>query len=340
MKSINSLLIQLLIISVTIFFSSCSDDDNSSNPGENNPDPVRVLSNYNFNPQSSLEDRVTDCPDFVLDYLKDFDSAPGYTSYTPTEDEMQIIEQTLDMLPEYMKNALKERLVGIYFINDLQSSGFTDYIFSSDDEVYSFIALNYSVFNKNLPELLAYKENTCFIPADNMRIEYEMDTELPGFLYIFMHEAGHALDYSFRYTPWVEPAIFDKFGENPGNCAFTYSVWADYDELLLDYEYPNKDLVTFYGFGNGPKIKIEDAEKYYKELESSPLLSLYSIYNWAEDFAEFQTLAYIANQLGSDYKINIIRNDSIIYSCQPMKRFGIDARIQLLDPDIRSYCGK
>jgi len=55
----------------------------------------------------------------VLDYLKMLDGKEDYSAYIPSNEEMIIIDKCLGLLPPLTKNILKERLIGISFVNTL-----------------------------------------------------------------------------------------------------------------------------------------------------------------------------------------------------------------------------
>jgi hypothetical protein len=99
-------------------------------------------------------------------------------------------------------------------------------------------------------------------------------------------------------------------------------------------QFPYKDEITFYGFNGGPKIKISDAVDVYQTLETSPLFSLYSSLNWADDFAEYVTFYYMTRHLNLTYRIVVRRNDETIYMYEPMRSERIIARSRLLDKEL------
>lgn len=58
--------------------------------------PVFHLSNYSFEPQTSLIERVAPIPPFVLSYIEEMDGRE-YVNYTPTGTELDMIEEYLSL---------------------------------------------------------------------------------------------------------------------------------------------------------------------------------------------------------------------------------------------------
>ena len=63
--------------------------------------------------------RVQSTPFFLLDFLKKADKRKDYTSYTPSEGEYGLMSDYFLRLPPLSRKILKERLIGIYFVNNV-----------------------------------------------------------------------------------------------------------------------------------------------------------------------------------------------------------------------------
>jgi hypothetical protein len=299
--------------------------------------PEKQLENYDYDFGSNLIERVKEPPDFILAYLNRMDNTDKYSSYIPTESEMKIIEKCLTLLPKLHKQILQDRLISIYFIDNYLGSGLTDIVLGENDELYTFLVFNSYVLKTSLTELISYKENTCFIQNEPaIQVEIKLSEELPGLFYIMLHESTHVVDYIEQFTPYVEPFILELQGPSQRDTLFTNQIWKDYSTLDESVLFPYKDDISFYGFGNGPKINVTDAVDVYQALEVSPFVSLFSSYNWAEDFAEYITFYYLTQNLNVDYTILVKENGEIIYSYRPMESRHIIARSTLLDHTLLS----
>lgn len=123
-------------------------------------------------------------------------------------------------------------------------------------------------------------------------------------------------------------------GRSSRETQFTDQVWKDYSKLVPRFQYSYWDKITFYGMGGGPKIPFSEAADVYKEYEKLPLASLYSTYCWAEDFAEYITLYYIAEVLGEGYMIKVYENDVLAYRYEPFANPLVADRIFKLPEEL------
>jgi hypothetical protein len=224
---------------------------------------------------------------------------------------------------------MRERLIGIYFIKGYQASGMTDFVLDpAGDDIYCIMFLNPETMEHNMQEWVTHKENTCFIdddPATEIRIR--LSDEYTGLLYILAHECTHVVDYSTHVTPYTEPAIGKLLGRMDAASAFTDDVWTDYRTPAADCDYQMREDISFYGFGGGPLLSDTAAVGIYSGLAGSPFVSLYGSLSWAEDLAEYMCFNHLVNHLGIEYKIEVIRNDSLIFEYEPFSRQQVAGRI-------------
>jgi hypothetical protein len=291
---------------------------------------AKNLAYYEFKAATDLIDRVGTAPDFVLDYWSGQDGR-RYTAHGLSADERDIFRQCLDDLPETYKNVLKERLIGIFVVEDFLGSGLADYVLDANDKIYSILLFNPTVLRVSLSELVTQKERTCFIfDRPDMSITVNLNNQLPGLLYILLHEATHIVDYINKYTPYVEPDMLKIQGESSGARPFTERLWADYTQLKDNYSFAYKDRITFYGMSQGPKISISEAADAYRAMEGVPVASLYGALNWAEDLAEYMTFLYLTRIKGTDYTITAWDNGKVIYQYRPFENKKVLEREQEL----------
>ncbi len=293
---------------------------------------IRQLKNYSFDPSSSVESRVKNIPGFVLDYLKKLDEKEDYKNYPLKEEEMNIIIDSINKLPELHKKVFKERLLGIYFVDNFLGSGFAEWVLDDNKQVYCFMVFNPKVLKNNISDWITHKENTCFI-NDNPDISIEIDcgTAYNGFLYILLHESTHIVDYVKIITPYVEEALIGILGMKIETKEFTQGIWADYSIPEKDYDYNYRKSITFYGFGGGPKINISDSGNVYKQLSQTPFVSIYGSKSWAEDLAEFLAFYHLTQKLNQPYTITVYKGNNPIHSYKPMESAKIKERSLIME---------
>lgn len=280
------------------------------------PLPVQLVENHpDFKPGSFIE-RIGGGSEIVLDHLKKLDDKDDYSFYEPSSEEIKLIKKEALDLPPYLKRILDEKLIGVYFVNNLLGSGLTEWV-ASENGTYSFIVLDPYVLKKGISELLTEKENTCFIQdsESDISIRINCGTSYSGFYYILLHEAVHVADYSLRITPYTDNTFRNFYSIKTSETSFTGGVWEGYSDTVGSFSFRND--TTFYGFRGGPKIPLSEAVEIYSGLEKSPFVSLYGSLNWAEDLAEYITFYHLVVTLDEEYTIEVYSGEDLIYSYEP-----------------------
>lgn len=280
------------------------------------------IETYHFDPESPLISRVTNVPEAVLVFLRDLDGR-DYQPYYPTSEQWAVIEAEIEKLPPLLREVLRERVVGFYFIDNLWGSGLADFVVSEDGEFYSYVVFNPGALTNSLDFWLTYKENTCFIQDETYSIRMTFGESETAIAYILAHELTHSVDYTRFVTPYTEPAT-EIFAQLKGftisnRSGFAENVWEDYFTPLPKYRKAYQCDLDFYGFGGGPYLHASNAVEVYTELEQTPFASLYGNLVWAEDLTEFVALYHLTQELGYHYEIEVYSNDVKIYGYRPME---------------------
>ena len=320
--------ISLIIVILVLF--SCHNSPRAKLLRDIAATPAKNLQSYEFDSASTVVSRVRCAPGFVLNFWNTTDKTSDYSSYTPTQDELRMIGDYLRKLPGHYQEVLQQRLVAIYFINNLRGSGVTDYILDAQGGVYTIMLFNPNALKTDLSKWLTYRENTCFIRnAADVSIDINCGAEYTGFLYALVHESTHVVDYVESYTPYIETNIKIIKEVKVTSTAFTRTTWKDLAAPLLPYDFSNRGNISFYG-DNGPKINIADAGELYEHLVMTPFVSLYGSMNWAEDFAESMTFYHITHLLGQPYEIRYAKTGDQVRVFRPMESTKVKERFSIL----------
>ncbi len=274
---------------------------------------IKKFSSYEFDSNALLIERVNETPAFVLDFFKELDETDTYKNYKLNEEEAEQVSEFLNMLPEIFKEVMRQKLIGIYFIENFMGGGYTEYVLDEKNNIFTILIINPETLKSGLSEFLTFKENTCFIKNDeSITVALDCGDEYTGLLYILLHEAAHIADYINNYTPFVEKSV-QKFS-NYKQLNFVEGVWLEYDKPENKYDFKGRTDIKFYGLGGGPKINLSEAEYYYDKIFNAPFASLYGSKNWAEDFADYCAFAYMTDNLNLDYSINIYKDGELLKS--------------------------
>ena len=293
--------------------------------------PAKNFESYTFSPKTPLISRIESAPSFVLAYLRNMDNRPDYLSYTPSEEERSLIQEYILKLPPVHKNVLKKRLIAIYFVNGFLGSGMADYVISKNSDIYTILVFNPLLLSTKISKWFTYRENTCFISSSSeYKIQIDCGKEFTGLMYGLLHETSHILDYILQYTPYTEPELTKINGFKVKASAFVQGIWDGYRKPSKKYAFTNRENVTFYGLGGGPKINVTDAVMLYKQLAKTPFVSLYGSLSWAEDFAELITFYHLTEKLHQPYEIKCYEKGKLVYSYSPMNSLKVQQRLHTI----------
>lgn len=299
--------------------------------------PAMNLKNHKFDPASPLADRIGPAPKIVLDHLKQVDGRDDYAAYTPTAAEKALALEYLDLLPAWFDAMLKDRLVGVYFVENLLGAAFTEFVLDDKDTVHAFIAVNPATLRTGLSAWMTAREASCFQPgtgAGALSVFVECSGSYQALLYALVHECGHVADYVYHYTPYVEPTI-QELGLGVAATPFVRNVWKGYAEPETRSGFARRADLSFYGAGGGPKIPVASAVEVYQGLAASPFPSLYGAQNWAEDFAECFTWYFFTDRLGQSYTMGVKRGTEVVVSYEPIYSARVVHRFPQLDPVVQ-----
>jgi len=196
-------------------------------------------------------------------------------------------------IPEPVKKLLAQRFAGVYFVDDLGGTGFTDmYLDEAGKPAGGFIVLDPSVLLKHTANSWAtWRDGTPFKPSANDRLEVvieaiENDNRKNAIQYILLHEIAHVIAIGGKFHPnWNLPPA--DVGSTRGY-PFSELSWKIAGsppryETIFDATFPQRRDVAYYF---GPKIAGDQMVATYAGLEKTNLVTLYSASHPGDDFAE------------------------------------------------------
>ena len=300
--------------------------------------PAMNLKSYRFDPDTPIADRIGPAPAFVLKYLGETDGRDDYKAYDPTDADVALSLEYLDLLPAWFDKMLKERLVGVYFVENLVGAAFTEFVLDKDDTVYAFIAINPATLRQGISEWMTAREKSCFSGAASgagaLEVFVDCGAKYKALLYVLVHECGHVADYVYHYTPYTDLAIYE-LGLGVKATPFVGNIWAEYAKPEARADFAGRTDLTFYGRSGGPKAPLANAGGLYLALSNSPFPSLYAAQNWAEDFAECFTWYFFTDRLGQKYQVGIRRGGTVEVEYEPIYWSRVVHRFPQLDPVVK-----
>jgi len=250
-----------------------------------------------------LSKRIEPAPKELVDYLRmenelyNFPEKP--VSVPPTPEFFKAFKAIESQLPKPVKQLVKERLIGIFIVNDLGSSGFAEAIADRDgEEKFAIIVLDRDVLLKRKAnEWATWKENSIFRSKEadgvtlNMVIETEENnTVVNAIRYILLHELGHVLGLISKAHPsWLpsKAPIKDIY-------PFARISWklTERSKFVSRFEegFPERKLVQYYTFEKAPLSSDQIVDIYDKFQKNTNLVSMQAVTSMWEDFAESFTI--------------------------------------------------
>lgn len=294
--------------------------------------PALVKENYPFSPYSPLIARVKSAPDFVMDHLNHTIYLKGNCQpFTLNSADIRSIEKSFGNLPPLLWNAMREKVLGIYFVSGMRATGITETVYDRKGREFYIVYFNARVLKQDLSEMLTAKLNTAFIGNDgptNISVDCGSDrdgfvktTVMPGFLYILLHEAVHIAEFGGYLKKGIYRPVF---------AALTNGIWNSFNKMNRKVEPVFRKDITFYGNKNGPRISIAQAGLVLNELTNSPFVSPYAYLNENDDIAELLSFYFLTQRMYLPYRI-VLRdgvNRTGVY--KPMESEKVRARLPLV----------
>jgi hypothetical protein len=287
-----------------------------------------------------VEQRIGAAPPELVEYLTLDNIQGGFPekprSATLQNDFLRDVRAAIAELPRSVREPLSAKLAGIYFVQDLGGTGYTDEIYDArSNPVAGFVVLDMSVLNKTANAWATWKENTPFKAQAGFRLRAaiegkQQDSRKNAIQYILLHELGHVLAINRKIHPsWtLEP----KDVSSPADYRFFSLSWtvskSDNRYLtIFDDQFPQREDVVYY---LEAKLTADRMVSTYENLERTNFATLYSVTKPGDDFAEAFASYVHTVLMKKPFEIRIYKDGKIakVYqSCWTQQRCAGKRRI-------------
>lgn len=217
-----------------------------------------------------------------------------------------------------------KRLVGLYFVEDLGGTGFTDYVLDQNARpVAAYVVFDAAILTKTKANAWAtWKENTPFKPDTayklKARIEADGDDNRKNAIqYILLHELGHVLSVGTTlHPPWnIRPNEVESEANYPFfNLSWRIDRKANKYQSIFDTAFSQRSNTVYYF---GARLSGADMLPTYVNLEDTNFASLYAATRPGDDFAEsFATYVHVV-LMNRPWQIEITRNGEVVHTLKP-----------------------
>ena len=247
--------------------------------------------------QRPLAQRIGAVPPELMEYVRLDNLGAGLASVpraaTLTPDFLRDVRRAFDEIPAPVKRLVGSRLAGIYLLEGLGSTGYTDTIFAADGKgVAGFIVLDAAVLKQRSANAWAtWKENTPFKPEPGFSLTASIaspgqDNRRNAIQYILLHELGHIASIGADIHPHWGIAPNDV--ERTDNLAYFKLSWTIARQenrfiSLFEPAFETRRDVVYYAEA---KLRGSQMQAVYTQLAATNFATLYAATSPGDDFAE------------------------------------------------------
>lgn len=241
---------------------------------------------------TTLSEKIVPADDELIDFLWKMNEKGGFSERPTkvslsTEQKSTVVEAIAD-LPSKVQQLINDNILGIAFVENLGGSGLTESLLG---EAYrkGFMVFDIKVLRLKANDWCSWKENTPFAPAPGWKLRCRIerksgDTVKNAFQYIFLHEAGHALNLTAPYIEHWNDWITTE--EKLARQRFPRISWTFQEHELVSKDeaaFPLRKKVRYY---SDQQLPMEQAKDVYQQLEKTSFPTLYAATNYGDDWAE------------------------------------------------------
>jgi hypothetical protein len=311
-------------------FAPCWNSDKQCLQRAQNASPVQDLDYWQTVFAKPVEQRFGPASPELVDYLIldnrkiDIPERPRAAALPP--DFLRDVEEAMRELPPQVKRLVAAKLAGIYFVENMGGSGFTDQIGGTGAPPVGVTIYDFDVFKQRTAnEWATWKENTPFKTQAGYRLSAiienaPQDNRKNAFQYTLLHEIGHVIaiggnihppwniapnqvkatgGYPFFELSWIAPPSTD--GRNDVMTENRYLT-------VFDAAFPQRRNIVFYF---GARLNGSDMLPVYDNLQHTNFATLYSTNGPFDDFAEaFANYVHVV-LMKKPFEITIYRDGSV-----------------------------
>jgi hypothetical protein len=284
--------------------------------------PAKKLAYWRAAMARPVEERIGPAPRELVELLA-LDNVRHRMPHTPraaalSDDFLADVRTAFMGLPETLRRRAAEKLAGIYFADDMGSTGFADQVYDAAGVPRAaFVLLDASVLREHTANGWAtWKENTPFRPDPALRLEAVIedsvhDNRASAIQYILLHELAHVVSVGGDLHPnWnLAPArvpstrAFAFFGQS----WFISRHDQDYASHF-DAAFPQRKDIVYYGAARLPASAMQSV---YERLERTNFPTLYAATHPADDFAESLASYVHTVMMQKPFEIRLYRDGAI-----------------------------
>jgi len=242
----------------------------------------------------SLTERVRPAPEKVIEKIRLENRLYGFKERpepaAPPPAVATALDSILMQLPDTIQHILKDRFIGLFTVNHLGGTGYSEVVYNADkEEHYGIIVVDAGVLKqKRANEWASWKINSMFRPQPGSSVqvraileEEQDDTIVNSMRFILLHEIGHILGMATSVHPsWLAWQGGRRVDVSSGFPRFSWKNGADKTIISrFDDRFPERAAIKAYAFDKASLAKHTNFHTLYAC--ESPWE------DWAESFATY-----------------------------------------------------
>ncbi len=308
-----------LAIVVALCLTACAAGQSACLKSRMDRHEVRSLDFWQDYRRGNLEDRLHAAPQPLLDYLHLDNRLNGYDTRPQAavadDSFRQDVRQAIVELPGPVQAAVKEKLIGIFFVRNLGTTGYTEAVADPQGKpAAGFVVLDVESLRRTANAWATFRENTVFQNDGEGRLRVTLeeapnDNAKNAIQFILLHEFGHLVSIGERFHPdWLDKT------KTEGTYLFYPLSWRKAKDgsnvSLFEDVFPERRDVRFYG---KPRLKSSQMEGVYRSLAMTNFVSLYGATSPFEDFAESFALYVHSAWMKKPYRVEITQSGNRVF---------------------------
>jgi len=302
--------------------AACLDQDKACIKAAQTSHVVNRIAYWKKALERPLEQRIGSAPAELVEYIRldnvlnGFRERPKPALISPGF--RRDLDAALFELPSTIKQVLEGRLAGIYLVQGLGGSGFTDKILDVNGKpVAAYVILDVDVLSqRDANQWATWKERTPFSSDDGTTLaamieQPDYDNRKNAIQYILLHELGHVLSVGRHVHPgWWEDHKEINLAEYPFlSLSWVFSKGAERFIANDRNRFPLQARVVYY---LGAKLGTSQIVPVYEQLENTDFPTLYAATNPYDDFAESFASYVHTVMLHKPFEIRIERGGKVV----------------------------
>jgi hypothetical protein len=301
----------------------CADTDTACLAHALAAHPVRSVDFWKADLARPVAERIGSAPPQLVEFIT-LDNVKNGFPERPRPAAMdagftQDLRDAFAELPAEVRRLFDDRLVGVYLVDSLGGTGYTDAVLDAQGkQVAGMVVLDASVLKQRTANGWAtWKENTPFKRDERFRLQALIENEAHdnrknAIQYILLHELGHVLSIGGNiHPPWNgEPKdVGATAGYGYFNLSWRIDTGANRYVTLFDGEFAQRRNVAYYF---GAKLGAEDMVPTYASLVKTNFPTLYAATHPGDDFAEaFASYVHVV-MMGRPWRITLSRGAEVV----------------------------